>query len=389
VLESDLANRAIEVRRHLHRHPELSNHELGTQSFIRQQLEQSGLTGVQAAAGTGLVVEVQGTAGPSNRRIAIRADIDALPIMEETGLEFSSTNPGVMHACGHDAHTAMVLAAALGLQRRRSKFRGAVCLIFQPAEETEPLGGRRIVEEGILDDIDAAVGIHVDPYLEVGKIAVAPGTYTLAADGFDIEVKGASAHAAKPHEGVDAIAIGCSIVTEVQKIVSRETDGLLAPLIISVTGFSGGNSYNIIADRVHIKGTVRSGNSQVREMAHARLEEVVTKVAQMHRGNATLRVIKGEPPVVNDPEVTALVKAAAREVCGEENVLPLPGWSAADDFGFYSEKRPSAYFRLGVRNEAQGAAYPLHHPKFAIDERAIPIGAETLMATALAFLSGD
>jgi amidohydrolase len=389
VLDSDLAKYAIEVRRHLHRHPELSHQELGTQAYIRQQLERSGLTGLQPAAGTGLVVEVQGTAGPSNRRIAIRADIDALPIMEETGLEFSSTNPGVMHACGHDAHTAMVLAAALGLQRRRSNFRGAVRLIFQPAEETEPLGGRRIVEEGLLDDVDAAVGIHVDPYLEVGKIAVATGTYTLAADGFDIEVKGASAHAAKPHEGVDAIAIACSVVAEVQKIVSRETDGLLAPLVISVTAISGGNSYNIIADRVLIKGTVRSGNSELRKTAHARLEEIVTKVAQMHRGDATLRLIKGEPPVVNDPEMTALVKAAASEICGEKNVLPLPGWSAADDFGFYSERRPSTYFRLGVRNESQGAAYPLHHPKFAIDEGAIPIGADILMATALAFLAGD
>lgn len=388
MIDADLIERAVEVRRHLHRHPELSNAEVETQAFIRSELMQMGLTEPRQAAGTGLVVDVVGTAGPSNRKVAVRADIDALPITEYSELAFSSSRPGVMHACGHDAHTAMVLAAAAGLYRSRSNFRGTVRLIFQPAEEAEPLGGRRIVEEGLLDDVDAAIGIHVDPYLETGKIAVASGSYTLAADGFDIEVRGIAAHAAKPHEGVDGIAIGCAIVTEIQKIVSRETDAL-APLIISVTSFSGGGSYNIIADRVHIKGTVRSGNDKVRAMAHARLEEIVSNMARLHRGQANLYLIKGEPPVENDAEMVAFVEAAAKQVCGEDGVMRLPGWSAADDFGFYSEKRPSVYFRLGVRNEAKGATYPLHHPKFTIDEDAIPIGIETLMGTALAFLASN
>jgi amidohydrolase len=388
VLEADLIERALFVRRHLHRNPELSNQEFETQAFIRQELIRAGLRESRQAAGTGLVVDVVGTAGPSNRKIAVRADIDALPIMEASGLEFSSIKAGVMHACGHDAHTAIVLSAAAALQRRRAEFRGTVRLIFQPAEEAEPLGGRRIVEEGLLEDIDAAIGIHVDPYLEVGKIAVAPGSYTLAADGFDIEIIGMPAHAAKPHEGVDAIAIGSAIVTEIQKIVSREADAL-DPLIISVTGFTGGHSYNIIADRVQLKGTVRAGSSKSRDRAHARLEEIVTSLAQLHRGQARLTLARGEPPVENDPEMVALVENAARQVCGSEGVLRLGGWSAADDFGFYSEKRPSVYFRLGVRNEAEGAAYPLHHPKFTIDEDAIPIGIETLMGTALAFLADN
>jgi amidohydrolase len=388
VVDHDLIERAVEVRRHLHRNPELSNAEIETQALIRHELTRAGLPEPCQAAGTGLVVDVVGTAGPSNRKIAVRADIDALPIIEDSGLEFSSAKSGVMHACGHDAHTAMVLAAAAGLYRRRSSFRGTVRLIFQPAEEAEPLGGRRIVQEGLLDDVDAAIGIHVDPYLETGKIAVAPGSYTLAADGFDIEIRGASAHAAKPHEGVDAIAIGCSMVTEIQKIVSRETDAL-ASLIISVTSFSGGNSYNIIADHVHIKGTVRSANNKLRAMAHARLEEIVSSMARLHRGQASLHLVRGEPPVENAAEMVLLVENAARQVCGKDGVIRLPGWSAADDFGFYSEKRPSAYFRLGVRNELKGAAYPLHHPKFTIDEDAIGIGVETLMGTALAFLAGS
>jgi amidohydrolase len=388
MIDTELIERAIEVRRHLHRNPELSNGEIETQAFIRQELERAGLSGIRTAAGTGLVVDVVGTAGPSNRKIAVRADIDALPIAEASGLPFSSTKPGVMHACGHDAHTAMVVAAAAGLHRQRSAFRGTVRLVFQPAEEAEPLGGRRIVEEGLLEDVDAAIGIHVDPYLDAGKIAVAPGSYTLAADGFDIEITGTAAHAAKPHEGIDAIAIGCSIVNEMQKIVSRETDAL-SPLIISVTGFAGGGSYNIIADHVHIKGTVRSGTSRVREMAHTRLREIVADTARLHRGEAKLSIMHGEPPVENDAEMVSLVETTAREVCGPESVVRLPGWTAADDFGFYSERRPSVYFRLGVRNEGKGAAYPLHHPKFAIDEDAIPIGIKTLMGTALAFLGSD
>ncbi|CAN5196012.1 amidohydrolase [soil metagenome] len=381
VLDADIAERLIVHRRHLHAHPELSNAENQTQAFIRDELGRQGLTDIRSAAGTGLVVDIVGTAGPSNRKIAIRADIDALPIAEETGLSFASKNPGVMHACGHDAHTAMGLAAATGLHRRREQFRGTVRLIFQPAEEAEPLGGRRIVAEGFLDDIDAAIGIHVDPYLDAGTIAVGPGSYTLAADGFDIEVRGVSAHAAKPQEGVDAIAIGCAIVTEIQKIVSRETD-VFVPLIISVTSFSAGGSYNIIADRALIKGTIRSGTAGVRTRAHQRMHDIVLGVAKIYRGEAHLHILKGEPPVVNDPDMVALIERA-----GGEKVLRAPGWSAADDFGFYSDKRPSVYFRLGVRNEGAGAAYPLHHPQFTIDESAMLHGARTLIDAAFAFLS--
>jgi amidohydrolase len=380
-------DRMIRFRRHLHRNPELSNSETETQAYIRNELADIGLTDIREVAGTGIVVDVVGTAGPSNRKIAIRADIDALPIAEETGLDFSSAKAGVMHACGHDAHTAMVLSAAAKLHQEREGFRGTVRLIFQPAEEAEPLGGRRIIEAGLLEDVDAAVGIHVDPYLEVGKIAVAPGSYTLACDIFDIEVKGSSAHAAKPHEGVDAIAIGCAIVAELQKIVSRETDAL-ANLIISVTGFSGGGAYNIIADRVHIKGTVRSSSRDLRTHAHARLKDITEGVARLHGGAGTIRFVMGEPPVTNDAEMVELIERSAREVIGDGNVQPLGGWSAADDFGFYSEIRPAVYFRLGVRNEAKGAVYPLHHPKFQIDEDALPIGVSTLVTAARTFLAG-
>lgn len=385
-MESDIIERMIAVRRHLHRHPELSNAEEKTQAYLKQALEKEGITGVKEVAGYGLAVDIVGIGAPSNRKVAIRADIDALPITEESGVAFASTNPGVMHACGHDAHSAMVFATAAHLHRTRASFGGTVRLIFQPAEEAEPLGGRRVVEEGLLDDVDGAIGIHVDPYTPSGKIAVGTGPYTLASDIFDVTVTGVSAHAAKPSEGVDAIAAACAMVGEVQKIVARETDPF-DPLVISITGIEGGGAYNIIADKVHLKGTIRSGSEATRLRAQKRLSEILKGVAQSHQAQVELKIIRGEPPVVNDAELTQIISESAAKNFGEANVLNAPGWTAADDFGFYSEKRPSVYFRLGIRSEDEGSVYPLHHPKFRVDEAALPVGAVTLVEAAKRFLN--
>ena len=385
-LDADIIQRMIEVRRHLHRDPELSNAEKRTQAYLRRALEKEGITGVREVAGYGLAVDIVGDKALSNRKIAIRADIDALPITEESGVDFASGNPGVMHACGHDAHSAMVFATAAHLHRARESFGGTVRLIFQPAEEAEPLGGRRVVEEGLLDDVDGAIGIHVDPYTQSGRIAVGTGPSTLASDIFDAIVTGASAHAAKPSEGVDAIATACAMVAEIQKIVARETEAF-DPLVISVTGIEGGGAYNIIADKVHLKGTIRSGSAATRQRAQRRLGEVLEGVARSHQAQVELKIIKGEPPVVNDAELTRIVADSAAACFGEANVLKAPGWTAADDFGFYSEKRPSVYFRLGIRNEAEGSVYPLHHPKFRVDEAALPVGATTLVVAAKRFLN--
>jgi amidohydrolase len=362
-LEADM----IAARRHLHAHPELSNAETETQAFIRQWLSAHGIDDARAVATTGIAVDIIGEAGPSNRKMAIRADIDALPIHETSDVPFASCRSGVMHACGHDAHTAMGLAVAATLHRDRERFSGTVRLIFQPGEEAEPLGGRRIVaEEGLLDDIDAVIALHVDPYLESGKIAVASGTYTLASDIFDVTVHGRSAHAAKPAEGIDAIAIAATLVTELQKLVARETDAF-DPLIVSITGIEGGGSYNIIAGQVALKGTIRSGRPETRRRAHKRLTELAEGIAASHGGRAEVRITEGEPGVVNDADMVELVETAARRLIRADNVLALPGWTVADDFGFYSEKRPSAYFRLGIRSEAVGSIHPLHHPSFRVD----------------------
>ena len=387
-IDAGILERMIEIRRHLHRNPELSNREAGTQRYLRQMLAGEGIEDIRDVAGFGLAIDIVGTGMPSNRKLAIRADIDALPIEEESGVDYASTNPGVMHACGHDAHAAMGFAVAAHLHRSRDSFGGTVRLIFQPAEEDEPSGGRRVVEEGHLDDIDAAICVHVDPYTQSGKVAVSSGPYTLACDTFDIRVTGSAAHAAKPYEGVDAIAVACSMVTELQKIVAREIDPY-DPLVISVTTINGGNAYNVIAGKVSLKGTIRSGSDTTRERAWRRVRTVLEGIAASHGASVEVDIHKGEPGVVNDVEMTRLIVASARASIGADNVLDAPGWTVADDFGYYAEKRPSVYFRLGIRNEEVGSVFPLHHARFRIDEAALKVGALTLVSAATLFLSAQ
>lgn len=382
VLERDM----IALRRYLHQHPELSNQERETQSHLKEVLTQAGVEGAREIAGFGLAVDIVGSAGPSSRKLVIRADIDALPIVEASGVPFTSVNNGVMHACGHDAHTAMGYATAVLLTRQKERFRGTVRLIFQPAEEAEPLGGRRVVQEGHLDDVDGAIGIHVDPYMPSGKIGVGAGPYTLASDVFDVTVLGNSAHAARSFEGVDAIAAAASMVSELQKIVSREIDPF-DPLVISVTGIHGGGSYNVIAQQVELKGTIRSGREETRQVAWRRLRVILEGVAASHGASVEIKIQRGEPAVVNDAAMVDLIRRNSAPLIGQENTLNAPGWTAADDFAFYSERCPSVYFRLGIRNEEVGAIFPLHHPKFRVDESTLSTGAGILSAAAIDFLT--
>lgn len=387
-IDAGILDRMIEIRRHLHRHPELSNREAGTQRYLREMLVEQGIADIRDVAGYGLAVDIVGTGRPSNRKVAIRADIDALPIEEESGVDFASENPGVMHACGHDAHAAMGFAVAAHLNRSRDSFGGTVRLIFQPAEEDEPSGGKRVVEEGLLDDVDAAICVHVDPYTPSGKVAVGSGPYTLACDTFDVLVTGSAAHAAKPYEGIDALAIACSMVGELQKIVSRETDPY-DPLVISVTAIDGGNAYNVTAGKVAFKGTIRSGSDATRERAWRRLREMLEGIAASHGASVKIDIHRGEPGVINDTGMAALIMAGAGASIGVENALNVPGWSIADDFGYYSEKRPSVYFRLGIRNEEAGSVYPLHHARFRVDEAALKSGVLTLVSAATMYLAGQ
>lgn len=385
-IDPDILNAMVAMRRHLHAHPELSHQEHETQAYLMQQAALLGIDTARPAAGTGLVIDITGAQAGPNRAVAVRADIDGLPITEATGLPFASTRPGVMHACGHDAHTAMVFAAMTALHRRRADFGGTVRFIFQPAEETAPTGAPRILAEGWLDSVDAAIGLHVDPYLDSGRVAVGAGPYTLACDDFDITITGRSAHAAKPQEGVDAISIGCAVVMELQRLVSRET-GPFDPLVLSVTRFHAGRAYNVLAETAELGGTLRSGSSETRARAARRLAEIAGAVAAAHGATAEVRISRGEPPVINDPAMVQIVSDSVTAAFGPEALIPAPGWEAADDFGYYAQMVPSVYFRLGVRRPGTVAA-PLHHPEMTVDEDAMKVGAATVMAAALGCLSG-
>lgn len=385
LIDDDICRRMIALRRDLHRRPELSNEEHETQRTIRARLEAAGFANIRDVAGTGLMLDIVGAGGPSNRKVAIRADIDALPIEETSGEPFASEKPGVMHACGHDAHTSMVYATALALQKNRDRFRGTVRLIFQPAEEAEPLGGRRIVEGGLIDDVDGVIGIHVDPGLETGRIAVAPGTYTLACDTFDITVTGKGSHAAMPEQGVDALSVAITIAQQLGQIITRERNAY-APLVVATTMLHAGTAHNILPGTAKMAGTIRSGSEAMRQLAHRRIKEIAEAAALMHRATVEVETLRGDVAVINDPEMAELIRAAGDAAGGEGTVLNLPGWTPGDDFGFYSEKKPGVYFRLGIRNEQLGSTFPLHHPSFRLDEAAMPLGARTMAEAALRFL---
>ncbi len=385
LIDDDIAKRMIALRRDLHRRPELSNDEHETQKTIRARLEAAGFSGIQDIAGTGLMLDIVGAGGPSNRKVAIRADIDALPIEETSGVPFTSEKPGLMHACGHDAHTSMVYATALALAKNKDRFRGTVRLIFQPAEEAEPLGGRRVVEGGLIDDVDGVIGIHVDPGLETGKIAVAAGTYTLACDTFDITVTGKGSHAAMPEQGVDALSVAITIAQQLGQIVTRERNAY-APLVVAVTMLHAGTAHNILPGTAKMAGTIRSGSEEMRQLAHRRIKEIAEAAALMHRATVEVRCDRGDVAVNNHPEMVDLIRQAGNAAGGDGTVQNLPGWTPGDDFGFYSEKKPGVYFRLGIRNEQLGSTYPLHHPSFRLDEAAMPLGARTMAEAALRFL---
>jgi amidohydrolase len=387
-LDADIERLMIEIRQALHAEPELSHHEYRTVERVHAALLAGGVANIRPAAATGLVADITGEGG-GGRTLLLRADLDALPIGETTGLAFRSRHAGVMHACGHDTHTAMVLAAALQLQRSRAAFSGTVRCVFQPAEELEPYGARAILAEGWLEGVDAALCLHVDPSLATGTIGVRAGACNCSADAFEITVTGRSSHGGKPHEGIDAIAVAAGIVQELQKIPARHADPNL-PLVITVGTIEGGTAGNIVAERVAMRGTIRARDEAMRAMAKTRLLAVAEGLAAMHGASATIAFSPGQPAAVNHPAVVALVEKAGAAIARPgANIVSVEPWSAGDDFAFYAARVPSAYVRIGVADAALGTDFPLHHPRFAVDERALPIGAELLIGAAEEFLAAS
>ncbi|MCS3765614.1 MULTISPECIES: M20 metallopeptidase family protein [Bradyrhizobium] len=361
----------IELRHAMHSEPELSNAEWKTQQRIRDVLQRFGLNSAKDFHRTGLYCDIEGTGSGPKRSIAVRGDIDALPIQEtREDLPYRSRVNGVMHACGHDMHGSIALGTALAFHRMRNNFAGKVRVFFQPAEEAEPLGGRTVIEENLLDGFHRAVGFHVSPGTLAGKFGAAEGAVTQSADQFKLTIEGKMAHGASPHQGVDAIAIAGAFINEVQKVVSREMPPDDAA-IVTIGTIQGGMATNIICPSVVMEGTIRTHSSERRALLCQRVREVAEGVTAMHRGRAECIIHKGEPAITNDVEMVKRFRRVVQEMTGDDSFIEMKRGTGSDDFGFYSACVPSIYFMFGSR--APGNESQLHTPTFgASDEVIIP-----------------
>ncbi|AVA24254.1 M20 family metallopeptidase [Rhizobium sp. NXC24] len=362
-------NAVVEMRHAMHREPELSNNEWKTQKRIIETLASFGLTEVATFHNTGVYVDIQGLAPGANRSIALRGDIDALPIQEaREDLPYRSQVPGVMHACGHDMHGSIALGTALAFHRMRENFSGRLRVFFQPAEEAEPLGGRTVVDQKLLDGFDAAVGFHVRTDIPVGSYGARAGAVTKSADQLSLEFTGTMAHGAKPHLGVDAIAIAGAFINEVQKVVSREMpvdDGA----IVTIGTIRGGEATNIICPTVTMTGTIRTSSPERRKLLVQRVGEIAEGVAAMHRGRAEFSSHAGEPPVVNDRAMVELFKHIVVRTDGEDRYVEGSASSGSDDFGFYASCLPSIYFWFGSKEAGNESG--VHTPSFGVSDKTL------------------
>lgn len=367
-----LYEQLVAIRRQLHAHPELSHEEFETTAAIRGWLEEAGIRIADYPLRTGVVAEVGGLLG--GPVIAIRADIDALPVQEETGLQFASRVPGKMHACGHDFHTAAVLGAALLLKKREAELEGTVRFLFQPAEE-KAKGASQVIASGALEGVKAVFGLHNKPDLQVGTIGIKAGPLMAAADGFIVEVKGLGTHAAVPEAGIDPIVASAHIITALQSIVSRNV-GALDGAVVSVTRLNSGTAWNVIAEQAVFDGTLRTFDEKVRTKVRERFEQIVTGVGTALGAQASVRWLDGPPAVVNDRRWAEAAAAVANSI-GLHVVEPLPS-PAGEDFSFYLQHVPGSFFFLGTSGPQEW-----HHPAFDVDERALPIGASFFAALAV------
>lgn len=374
----------VQWRRYLHKNPELSFEEEKTSQFVYDTLASFGGLELSRPTKTSVVARLKGSfPGPV---LAIRADMDALPITEENNFDFASKTPGKMHACGHDGHTAMLLGTAKILSGLADKIHGEVRFIFQHAEELFPGGAQQMVDAGVMEGVDSVIGIHLWSPLEVGKIAVRSGPLMAAPDTFYITIRGKGGHAAQPHATVDPIVIAAQVVTNLQHIVSRNTDPL-DPLVLSVTQFHAGTAHNIIPETVELNGTVRSFKPELRTEVPRLMEQIVKGITEAHGATYEFRYEQGYRPVINDEAVTEKVRQALIEVFGEDVVIEGEPHMGGEDFSAYQSVTPGTFFNVGAGNVEKGIVYPHHHPKFTIDENSLPIGVEAFVGIVLKTLA--
>lgn len=377
------------IRRHLHMHPELSCEEFETAAFICRKLDEYGIGYRKGVAGTGIVALIAGR-NPGTRCIALRADMDALPVSEANPVEYRSAVPGKMHACGHDVHMACLLGAAKILQNLSDRFDGTVKLIFQPSEETYPGGAIRMIEEGVLEDPapQYVVAQHVINTLPAGIVGMREGAYMASTDEFYITVKGRGGHAATPSQVVDPILVASHIVIAMQQIVSRNADPVM-PTVVSVGRITGEGRTNIIPDTVLMEGTVRTYDEAWRIEVHRKIETLAEGIAAAMGATCEVRIAGGYPFLFNDPALTGKIRSLAADYLGVEHVKVLNQRMTAEDFAYFAGKVPSCLYRLGIANEARGIVSNLHSATFDVDEASLETGMGLMAWIALGLLASE
>jgi len=372
----------IKTRREFHRIPEAGMNEFKTSKLIKEKLTEMGIP-YEECAGTGVVGIIEGA--KPGKTVALRADIDALSVTEKNDVEYKSQHDGMMHACGHDTHIAMVIAAAKTLLDEKENIKGRVKLIFQPSEEGPVHGAVNMVAEGVVKDVDSIFALHVMPDLKTGTITCDAGPRMASADFFELTITGSSGHAAMPNECVDATVIGASIVMNLQTLVSRELTPL-EPFVITIGAFESGSRHNVISGKAVLKGTVRTFNEEVRRQIPGKIERVAKNIAAAYRGDADLDYMYGTKPLSNAEESSAMVRDIATKMLGEDAIITTPVRMGGEDFSEYLYLIPGAIALLGVGNQEKGITHPIHHDCFNIDEDALAIGASLLAEYALEYL---
>ncbi|WP_027338810.1 M20 metallopeptidase family protein [Halonatronum saccharophilum] len=373
----------IRLRREIHSNPELGFEEWETAKLVANYLRSLGLEVQEGVAKTGVVAFLEGKS--KEKVVGIRADMDALPIKEENDFDYKSKNEGVMHACGHDGHIAMVLGVAKVLSQFKRELEGSVKFIFQPNEEQFPSGAEAMIEEGVLEGVDGIFGIHVNPQLKVGSVGIKEGPIMAATDKFKIEVRGEGGHGAAPHRTVDAVIIAADIIQNLQSIVSRRVRPV-EPIVLTIGRVCGGKSYNVIADKIEVEGTVRTVNPKLREEVPLLMEQTINGVTDIFGGGYQFDYQFGHSVLNNDKELTKLMEKVSRDIIGEAGTIILQNpLLAGEDFASYAKRIPGFFLHLGVSSPNQ-KVYPWHHSKFNLDEEALPLGTALLAKAAYEFL---
>lgn len=381
---NQLRDQVISWRRHLHMHPELSFHEQATAQFVFDTLSSMPALELSRPTPTSVMARLRGSL--PGRIIAVRADMDALPITEENDVPYQSRVTGVMHACGHDGHTSILLGLAQVLSECQDEIRGEVRFIFQHAEELSPGGAEEMVNAGVMDGVAQVIGLHLWASMPVGLIGIVPGPAMAAPDNFQLTIAGKGGHAAIPHDTIDPIAVGAQLVTALQQIVSRNVDPL-DNAVLSVTQFIAGTTFNVIPESAYMCGTVRTFDPALRAKMPQMMERVIKGITSAFGATYNFSFERGYRPVVNDPELSARLSGVVEREFGAETLHPLRPIMGGEDFSAFQQKAPGVFAFVGAGNEAAGIVYPHHHPRFQIDERSLDLGLRYMIAATLDLLA--